>query len=116
MPPWLWTRRLTAGSYAATISAGLMVIGLSTFLPTWAQSVLGLGPVGAGFVLAVMSMTWPLASGLSARLYLRVGFRDTALVGGLFAVASGVVFVLTPADASVGSPCSAAPSWVRAWA
>lgn len=104
VPPWLWTRRLTAGSYAATITAGLMVIGLSTFLPTWAQSVLGLGPVGAGFVLAVMSMTWPLASGLSARLYLRVGFRDTALAGGLLAVASGVVFVLTPADASVWQP------------
>ncbi len=104
MPPWLWTQRLTAGSYGATLTAGLMVIGLSTFLPTWAQSVLGLGPVAAGFVLAVMSMTWPLAAGMSARFYLRIGFRDTALVGALLTVASGVVFVLTPVDAPVWQP------------
>ena len=104
MPPWLWTHRVTAGSYAATLTAGLMVIGLSTFLPTWAQSVLGLGPVAAGFVLAVMTMTWPVASGFSARLYLRIGFRDTALVGGLFTVIAGVVFSLTTAESPVWQP------------
>ena len=104
MPPWLWTWRLTAGSYAATVTAGLLVIGLSTFLPTWAQSVLGLGPVPAGFVLAVMSMTWPLAAGMSARLYLRIGFRDTALIGALFTVASGVTFVTTTSAAPVWQP------------
>lgn len=104
MPPWLWTSRLTAGSYAGTLTAGLMVIGLSTFLPTWAQSVLGLGPVAAGFVLAVMTMTWPVASGFSARLYLRIGFRDTALVGGLFTVIAGVVFSLTTPESPVWQP------------
>jgi EmrB/QacA subfamily drug resistance transporter len=104
MPPWLWGRRLTLGSYAATLTAGLMVIGLSVFLPTWAQSVLGLSPVAAGFVLAVMSMTWPLAAGLSAKLYLRIGFRDTALVGGMFAVAASVVFSLLTVDSPVWQP------------
>jgi multidrug resistance protein len=104
MPPWLWTARLTAGSYAATLVAGLLVIGLSTFLPTWAQSVLGLGPVAAGFVLAVMSMTWPLASGMSARFYLRIGFRDTAVVGGVFATAAGLVFTAATADSPIWQP------------
>ncbi|MBA3308670.1 MAG: MFS transporter, partial [Nocardioidaceae bacterium] len=104
MPLVLWTRRLTAGSYAATAVAGLLVIGLSTFLPTWAQAVLGLGPIAAGFVLAVMSMSWPLAAGLSSQLYLRIGFRDTAAIGGLFTVAAGTVFVLTPVDAAVWQP------------
>jgi MFS family permease len=104
MPPWLWSQRLTAGSYAATAFSGLLVIGLSTFLPTWAQSVLGLGPVAAGFVLAGMSMSWPLASSLSARLYLRIGFRDTALVGGLFTIAAGCVFTQLGMDAPVWQP------------
>ncbi|HET7174180.1 MAG TPA: MFS transporter [Nocardioidaceae bacterium] len=101
MPPWLWANRVTGGSYLATTIAGLLVIGLSTFLPTYGQAVIGLGAVAAGFVLAVMSMTWPLASGLSSRLYLRIGFRDTALVGGCFTLAAGVVFSLLTAGSSV---------------
>lgn len=95
MPPWLWTQRVTAGSFAATMVAGLLVIGLATFLPTWTQTVLGLGPIWAGFALATMSITWPLASAFSSRLYLRIGFRDTAVVGALFAVAAGVALVTT---------------------
>ncbi len=104
LPMWLWTKRITGGSYAATLTAGLMVIGLSVYLPNWAQTVLGLSPVAAGFVLAVMSMTWPVASGLSARLYLRVGFRNTALVGAGFAILSGIVFSLMGAHAQVWQP------------
>ncbi|MEO9140333.1 MAG: MDR family MFS transporter [Jatrophihabitans sp.] len=104
MPPALWAQRVNSGSFAATIVAGLLVIGLSTFLPTWAQSVLGLNAVAAGFVLAVMSITWPLASALSSRVYLRIGFRDTALIGAFFTVAAGLVFTTTPEDASVIQP------------
>jgi EmrB/QacA subfamily drug resistance transporter len=104
LPPWLFRTRLTAGSYVATGVGGLLVIGLSTFLPTWGQSVLGLSAVAAGFVLAVMTITWPIASGLASRLYLRIGFRDTAVVGALLTVVSGVVFVTIPADAEVWQP------------
>ncbi|MGH3471395.1 MAG: MDR family MFS transporter [Nocardioidaceae bacterium] len=104
LPPWLWSRRQIAGSYAATGVSGLLIIGLSTFLPTWGQAVLGLGAVAAGFMLAVMSMTWPLFSGLSSRFYLRIGFRDTALVGSVFTIAAGVVFVLAPESAPVWQP------------
>lgn len=104
LPMWLWTKRVNVGSYAATLTAGLMVIGLSVYLPNWAQTVLGLSPVAAGFVLAVMSMTWPTASGLSARLYLRIGFRNTALIGSGFAIASGVVFTLMGPQAQVWQP------------
>ncbi|WP_182349147.1 MFS transporter [Tomitella gaofuii] len=100
LPLHLWARRLPAGSYAATFTAGMMVIGLSIYLPNWAQQVLGLGAVAAGFVLATMSITWPTASGLSARLYMRIGFRNTALIGTGFAVASGIVFSML----SVSSP------------
>jgi multidrug resistance protein len=104
LPPWLWRNRVTAGSYLATAVGGLLVIGLSTFLPTWGQAVLGLSAVAAGFVLAIMSITWPLASGLSSHLYLRIGFRDTAAAGAVLAIAAGVVFVLIPADAHVWQP------------
>lgn len=101
MPPWLWTRRLTAGSYLATALAGLAVIGLSTFLPTWAQSVKGLTPLAAGFVLATMSITWPTAAAFSSRLYLRIGFRDTAVVGAVLTIIAGAMFALIREGSSV---------------
>ena len=96
MPPWVWGKRLLASVNLATIGFGILVIGPNTFLPTYAQGVLGLGPIAAGLVLAAMSLGWPLASGQSARLYLRIGFRDTALAGATLAIIACAWLVLMP--------------------
>lgn len=104
LPLHLWARRLPAASYAATLTAGMVVIGLSIYLPNWAQQVLGLQAIVAGLVLAVMSLAWPTASALSARLYMRIGFRNTALIGSCFAMASGVVFSLLSASSPIWLP------------
>src|SRR5579875_1657869 len=68
LPPWLWRRRALAGFSLASTGLGLLVIGPTTFLPSYGQLVLGLGAVAAGAVLATMSLGWPLASSQSARL------------------------------------------------
>jgi MFS family permease len=47
----------------------------------------------AGFALAAMSVGWPLASAFSGRLYLRTGFRNTALLGAVISVAAAFGFV-----------------------
>ncbi|MFC6707584.1 MDR family MFS transporter [Flexivirga alba] len=104
LPTWLWTRRLTVATYAATATAGMIVIGLSVYLPNWGQQVLGLSPVAAGFMAASMSMTWPVTSAYSARLYLRIGFRDTALIGALVAIAAAIGLSLLHSDAAVWQP------------
>jgi len=100
LPPWLWQRRHVALSYAATATAGMVVIGVSVYLPSWGQTVLGLSPIAAGFVLATMSITWPTASSLSAHAYLRIGFRNTALCGAVIAVAAGVGLSLLGAESA----------------
>ncbi|MGH2468930.1 MAG: MFS transporter, partial [Chloroflexota bacterium] len=81
MPGWLWRRPVLTGANLAMVGMGLVMMGPNAYLPTFAQSVLGLGAIGAGLVLATMSIGWPLASSLSGRMYLRIGFRDTALTG-----------------------------------
>jgi EmrB/QacA subfamily drug resistance transporter len=96
VPGWVWRRRVVAGSNLGYVALGVLVIGPSTFLPTYAQTVLGFGAVAAGFVLASMSISWPLASALCSRLYLRIGFRDTALIGALLALVGVAVFLPLP--------------------
>ncbi|MGP4091737.1 MFS transporter, partial [Streptomyces sp. KR55] len=60
---------------------GLLMVAPAVFLPTYAQSVLGLGPVAAGFVLSVWTLSWPVSAALSQHVYRRIGFRNTAMLG-----------------------------------
>ena len=48
LPPWLWRRRALSGSGLCALGMGLLVIGPTTFLPTYGQLVLGLGAVAGG--------------------------------------------------------------------
>jgi MFS family permease len=57
------------------------MVAPSVFLPTYAQSVLGLAPVAAGFVLSVWTLSWPVSAALSQHVYRRIGFRNTAMLG-----------------------------------
>jgi len=84
------------GSNLATAGMGVAMMAPDTYLPTFAQSTLGLGAIAAGLVLASMSMGWPVASSLSGRLYLRIGFRQTALAGAFLVVLATGLFVLAP--------------------
>jgi EmrB/QacA subfamily drug resistance transporter len=104
LPPWLWRRRTLTGSGLAGAGLGLLVIGPTTFLPTYGQLVLGLGAVAAGAVLATMSFGWPLATSQSAKLFLRLGFRDTALIGAGICLVSVAAFLLLPVRAQVWQP------------
>lgn len=101
VPGWVWRERALAGSNLGYVALGLLVIGPSAFLPTFAQTVLGLGAVAAGFVLATMSISWPLAASLCSRLYMRIGFRDTALIGAAVAFVGVGSFLFLPYAPSV---------------
>ncbi|WP_333764564.1 MFS transporter [Streptomyces sp. IBSBF 2390] len=81
IPGWVWRRRTIAAVNLALGALGLLMVAPAVFLPTYAQSVLGLAPVAAGFVLSVWTLSWPLSAALSQHVYRRIGFRDTALTG-----------------------------------
>ncbi|OIK07307.1 MFS transporter [Streptomyces monashensis] len=81
IPGWVWRRRTIAAVNLALGALGLLMVAPSVFLPTYAQSVLGLAPVAAGFVLSVWTLSWPVSAALSQHVYRRIGFRDTALLG-----------------------------------
>jgi multidrug resistance protein len=81
IPGWVWRRRTIAAVNLALGALGLLMVAPTVFLPTYAQAVLGLTPVTAGFVLSVWTLSWPLSAALSQHVYRRIGFRDTALLG-----------------------------------
>ncbi|MFJ7966122.1 MFS transporter [Streptomyces sp. NPDC096324] len=81
IPGWVWRRRTIAAVNLALGALGLLMVAPTVFLPTYAQAVLGLAPVSAGFVLSVWTLSWPVSAALSQHVYRRIGFRDTAVLG-----------------------------------
>jgi len=81
IPGWVWRRRSIAAVNLALGALGLLMVAPTVFLPTYAQSVLGLAPVAAGFVLSVWTLSWPVSAALSRHVYRRIGFRNTAMLG-----------------------------------
>jgi multidrug resistance protein len=81
IPGWVWRRRTIAAVNLALGALGLLMVAPTVFLPTYAQSVLGLAPVAAGFVLTVWTLSWPVSAALSQHVYRRIGFRNTAMLG-----------------------------------
>jgi EmrB/QacA subfamily drug resistance transporter len=104
----LWTGRLIATSNAATLLAGMALIGLTTILPIYVQGILGRSPIEAGLVLTSLVFGWPLAVMMSGRLYKAFGILRTVRVGSLM-FPLGAIFLLflgpdsQPALAGVGS-------------
>jgi len=96
IPGWIWRRREIAMANLAALCLGLAMMAPNVYLPTFMQSVRGLGAIGAGMVLASMSIGWPTASALSGQLYIRIGFRDTSLIGATLVVFAAFGFVLIP--------------------
>jgi len=101
LPLWVFQRRVLVGGNLTAVGVGALLIGLSSYVPTYVQNVLGKGAVTAGFALGALTIGWPIAASLSGRLYMRVGFRNTALAGVAFGVTGSVLTLLLGAGSSV---------------
>ncbi|MFE7571559.1 MFS transporter [Streptomyces sp. NPDC057539] len=104
IPGWVWRRRTIAAVNLALGALGLLMIAPTVFLPTYAQSVLGLGPIAAGFVLSAMTLSWPVSAAFSNRLYNRIGFRLTAVIGISLAMLVLLAFPLLPYPGQAWQP------------
>ncbi|WP_433075785.1 MFS transporter [Dactylosporangium sp. CA-052675] len=94
LPLWVFRHRTLIGGNLAAVAVGALVIGLSSYIPNFSQGVLGTSALVAGFVVAAMTLGWPIAATLSGRVYLRIGFRNTALIGGAVIIAGTVMCAL----------------------
>jgi EmrB/QacA subfamily drug resistance transporter len=82
LPLWVFTRPLLLTTTLIGLGIGAVLIGLTSFVPTYLEGSLGVAPIVAGLALAALTLGWPLAATFSGKLfYLRFGFRTTTLIG-----------------------------------
>ncbi|RSD21455.1 MDR family MFS transporter [Amycolatopsis eburnea] len=108
LPLWVFTRRILVGGNLVAVVVGAVLMGLTSYLPTYAQGVLGAGALVAGFAVAALTVGWPISASLAGKIYLRIGFRDTALIGSVFIIAGGVLVATLGATSSIWSAAIAA--------
>ncbi|MGG7508672.1 MDR family MFS transporter [Plantibacter sp. YIM 135249] len=95
LPLWIFKRRVIVASSITSAGVGAIMLGLSSYVPTFAQQVLGTSALVAGFALAALTIGWPIAAAQSGRLYLRIGFRATGMIGtGLVVVGTGLMLLI----------------------
>jgi len=94
MPLEIWKDPLIVAANLATLTTGIVLIGISSFLPTYIQGVMEQSPIVAGFALSFMSMGWVIAATLAGKTMFRYGFKRVAVAGGVW-ILIGSVFFLT---------------------
>jgi EmrB/QacA subfamily drug resistance transporter len=100
LPLWVFSRRLLLTTSLVSLGVGAILIGLTSYVPTYLERTLGVEPVVAGLALAVLTIGWPISASLSGRFYLRIGFRNTVLIG-MALVLVGVTVLASTAFAPV---------------
>ena len=96
MPSTIWSYRIIKLANIASLLTGMIMISVSSYLPTFIQGVMGKSAIIAGFALTVMSIGWPIASTVAGRLLLVIGYRNTSLLGGVSLIVGTIFFILLP--------------------
>jgi EmrB/QacA subfamily drug resistance transporter len=100
LPLWVFRHRILVAGNVSGLAIGAILIGQTTYVPTYAQRVVGVGAVVAGLAMATMTIGWPIAATLAPRVYLRLGYRPTALLGGSIATVACLLFALFVGEGS----------------
>lgn len=95
LPMWVVSRRLLLTTTLVSFGVGAIILGLTSYVPTFLEGSLSVSPVLAGLALAALTIGWPISASQSGKLYLRIGFRNTALIGIVISVVGAAVLAVT---------------------
>lgn len=101
LPFWVLSRRLLSTTNLLGFALGATLIGLTEFVPTFLTTTTGTAPIIAGLALGAMTIGWPAAAAIAGKIYLRVGFRPTAILGGVLVVLGASGLALSTLTTSV---------------
>lgn len=98
MPFEIWRNKTILYANLVSLATGVILISISSYLPTYVTGVMEQPAAIAGFTLTAMSIGWPLAAFFSGSLLLKIGYFKTSLAGGAFLVLGSLLFVLMQPD------------------
>ncbi|WP_042455980.1 MDR family MFS transporter [Neobacillus dielmonensis] len=98
MPFSIWQQRPILIANLTSLMTGILLIGISSFLPAFVQGVMEQTPIIAGFTLTTMSIGWPIASAFSGKMMVSIGYRSTSIIGGIFLICGSLAFVTMSAS------------------
>ncbi|MDJ0322076.1 MFS transporter [Pseudarthrobacter sp. PS3-L1] len=101
LPPWVVSRRLLATTALVSFGVGAIMLGLTSYVPTFLEGALSTSPILAGLALAALTIGWPISASQSGRIYLRIGFRRTAMIGISITVLGTAVLALTSSTPNI---------------
>ncbi len=101
LPSWVVSRRLLGTTALVSFGVGAVMIGLTSYVPTFLEGALSSSPLIAGLALAALTLGWPISASQAGRFYLRLGFKPTALIGIAITVLGLLVLALTASTPNV---------------
>lgn len=100
--PDLWLKRPIAFSNLAVFFASMSIMGLTTFLPMYVQTVLNGSPLVAGFALTMLLLGWPCGATIASRQFARFGLRPIMITGSIcIPVGTCLLVLLTPSSSAI---------------
>ena len=85
LPLTLFKNRIIAISSIGGVILGVIMFGITSYVPLFVQGVKGGTATSAGVTLGPLLIAWPISSTLSSKIIIRFGYRFTAVMGASFA-------------------------------
>jgi MFS family permease len=95
LPMWVFSRRLLCATTIVAFGVGAILMGLTSYVPTYLEGSLQVRPLVAGLALAALTLGWPATAAIAGRLYLRWGFKNTAIAGVVLVIAGATALAVT---------------------
>ena len=101
LPLWVFGHRVLTSSMVGAFVVGMVMLGVTSYVPVYAQQVLDSDPVVAGLAVAALAIGWPIASSTAGRFYVAWGFRPCLLAGAVFGVLGSLIILSAGPGTSV---------------
>lgn len=81
LPLVLFKNRIITISSIGGVVLGVLMFGITTYVPLFVQGVNGGSATSAGITLGPLLLAWPIAATISGKIIIRYGYRITAVSG-----------------------------------